>query len=250
MLVTRGPPPTDARLGLLPSMLVTRAAPPAEADDRARHQRHRLKLTTGSACCRRCSSPGGRSVKLTPVFGLVEGPGPEVDARPAVLVTRGHRLKLTIGSARSRGRGLKLTPVLVTTGAAPPPVLVTRAADTHVDARHQGPPPEADDRVRPGRGPGPEADDHVRHQGRRLTIGPPADFHVDARHQGPRRRLTIGSARSRVRGVKLTPVLVTGAAADTHVDARHQEGRAFRSALGKRLKPWGRIRQFLLKFLL
>jgi hypothetical protein len=40
---------------------------------RARHQGHRL--TPGSACCRRCSSPGPRR-RLTIVLGPVEGPGP------------------------------------------------------------------------------------------------------------------------------------------------------------------------------
>ncbi len=69
-------------------------------------------------------------------------------------------------------------------------MIVTRAA------------PPADARLGLVEGPGPEADDRVRHQGHRLTPGPPA---VDARHQGPPLKLTIGSARSRGRGLNLTP---------------------------------------------
>ncbi len=91
-----------------------------------------------------------------------------------MLVTGGHRLKLT-------------------------PVFVTRAA------------PPADDRLGLVEGPEREADDRVRHQGRRLTPGPPpiptsmlvtrgpppeADDRLGL-VEGHRLKLTPGSAWSR-----------------------------------------------------
>jgi hypothetical protein len=88
------------------------------------------RLTIGSAWCRhqgperevddRLGLVEVRGRKLTPVL-VTAGAAPPVDARArppsiptSMLVTRGRRLKLTIGPAWSRVRRVKLTPVLVT----------------------------------------------------------------------------------------------------------------------------------------